>query len=187
MNNLTRSLAVGVLILFFNGLLQAQDTNTDAHDVTVVVPEVALLDIEDGSNITLTITAPTEAGLPVGFSAEDNTQWLNYSSIIGSTTEPNRKVTVVASGNLPAGTNLKVVAGAYTGTGAGTTGSPTAAVTLSTTEQDLITGIGSCYTGDGTSNGHNLTYSIEENMGDYSNLDFDADYTATITYTLSDN
>ncbi len=169
----------------------AQDTNVDAHDIVISIPEVALLDIEPSASTTINLgaTAPTEAGAPLVFSATNTDLWLNYSSIVGSTTEPSRKVTVkISSGTLPGGTVLKVQAAADAGNGAGTVGTPTGEITLTATDQDFITGVGSCYTGTPENNGHQLTYSLElDASGNYSDLDFDDSSTVTITYTLSDN
>lgn len=169
----------------------AQDNNSAQHDITINIPEVALLDIEGGSGLTLGPDAPTEAGEALNFSAQtDNTLWLNYSSIIGSTNEPTRKITVaISSGTLPGGMTLNVSAGSHSGTGGGTFGTPVGSgVDLSTTDQDLITGIGSAWTGDGPNNGHNLTYTLSLSAsGDYGNLDFDDATTITVTYTLTDN
>lgn len=176
-----------------NQTLLAQDTNTEAHDVTINIPEVALLDIEPAAStaITLAPTAPTEAGSPLDFSSStDNTLWLNYSSIIGSTTEANRKITAaITNGTMPGGMLLKVQAGADAGNGDGTMGTAAGQLTLSGSAQDLITGIGSCYTNTPENNGHQLTYTLELNGagGSYANLDFDDATTLTITYTLSDN
>ncbi|MBI5916615.1 MAG: hypothetical protein HY842_14655 [Bacteroidetes bacterium] len=186
-----RPLAILALIAGSFSQAFSQDTNEDSHTLTVDIPEVALLDIEPtGSTITLSPAAPTEAGNPIDFTADtDNSLWLNYSSIIGTSPDNSRKVTVAVTGTLPTGANLKVLAGAYSGSGAGTTGAPTAIVTLAAaaTDYDIVTGIGSCYTGNGASNGHNLTYSLTENSGSYGSLNFDTDYTLTVTYTLSDN
>ena len=184
-------------LVFIGGItsqtLNAQDTNVKAHDVTINIPEVALLDIEPAAStaITLAPTAPTEAGSPLDFSgATNNSLWINYSSIIGSTTEATRKVSVaITSGTMPGGMLLKVKSGDDAGNGDGTVGSSVGAITLSTTAQDCITGIGSCYTNTPENNGHQLTYVLELNGagGSYANLDFDDATTLTITYTLSDN
>ncbi len=191
MKKLFRPFAFAVLALFSFSNLNAQaDDLDDSHTLTVDIPEVALLDIEGGAAITLEPDAPTEAGLPIDFTADtDNSLWLNYSSIIGNAPDDSRKVTVAIAGTLPTGSNLKVLAGADAGSGAGTMGSPTAIVTLAAvaTNYDIISGIGSCYTGDGASKGHQLTYSLTEDAGNYGSLNFDTDYTVTVTYTLSDN
>lgn len=171
--------------------LSAQDDNTDNHDVTVTVPEVARLDIEsaNGSSLSLGPVDSGEAGAPLDFSsATDNSLWINYSSTVGSTSEASRKVTVaITDGNVPGGMDLKVVSAVDAGNGEGTLGTPTAEVNLDATAQDVITGIGSCYTADGVNNGHQLTYSLVRG-GDYADLDFDETGTVlTITYTLTDN
>ncbi|STD14773.1 hypothetical protein [Chryseobacterium carnipullorum] len=71
MKKLNVSLAVCFFTFAFAGTLQAQDTNTDNHTITISIPEVALVDIEPAAtkNITLGFTAPTEAGNPVTASA----------------------------------------------------------------------------------------------------------------------
>lgn len=178
--------------LFISNIGLAQVDNQDAHTVTINIPEVALLDIEPAAStsITLAPTAPTEEGDPVDFSgATNNSLWLNYSSIIGSTTEATRKVTVKMSGTLPGGVDLKVLAGSYSGSGDGTFGTPAgSAVTLSTSDADLITGIGSCYTGDGANSGNQLTYTLELKADSYEDLDFDETASnITVTYTLTNN
>ena len=195
MKKLVKISLVLVAMIAFGANSYAQlraDSKTDAHDVTITIPEVALLDIEpSGSNtITLGPAVPTEAGDPLDFSsATDNTLWMNYSSIIGSTTEPTRDVTVqITNGTMPGGMTLKVLAAADAGNGAGNFGTPTAEVTLTTTAQNIVTGVGSCYTVSGINNGHQLTYTLSLTApANYGNLDFDDATTLTVTYTISDN
>ena len=182
--------AVAALTILGVSQLNAQDTNSDAHTLTVNIPEVALLDIEGGASATLSPTAPTEAGNPIDFTADtDNSLWLNYSSIIGTAPDDSRTVKVSVAGTLPTGSNLIVTAGAATAGGGGTKGTSAGAVTLAAvaTDYTVISGIGSCYTGDGASKGHNLTYSLTESTANYGSLNFATDYTVTLTYTLSDN
>lgn len=186
-----KTLLLTLLFFGFAATLSAQDDNTDNHDVTVTVPEVARLDIETAGNSSLALgpVDSGEAGAPLDFSsATDNTLWINYSSTVGSTTEATRKVTVaITDGTVPGGMDLKVVSAVDAGNGEGTVGTPTAEVNLDATAQDVITGIGSCYTADGVNNGHQLTYSLVRG-GDYSDIDFDESGTVlTITYTLTDN
>ena len=180
-----------ILGVFVN--LHAQDTDSDSHDITISVPEVAILDIEPSASkdISLTPTAPTEAGNPISFATAENTSlWLNYSSIIGTTTEASRLITVaITGGTVPAGLDLTVQAAADAGTGAGTMGTAAGgALTLTGVAQNIVTAIGSCYTNTPENNGHNLTYKIIlESGGDYADLDFDDSATVTVTYTISDN
>jgi hypothetical protein len=193
MKNLKISTLIFALTAFLFTQANAQDNNTDAHDVVIGIPEVALLDIESasGTSINLTPDAPTEAGDPISFASTTNTNlWLNYSSIVGSTTEPTRKVTTaITSGTVPGSMLLKVQAAADAGGGDGTVGTAAGEITLSGSAQDFITGIGSCYTGNGETSGHQLTYTLLLNptAGSYANLDFDAATTVSITYTLTNN
>jgi len=116
--------------------------------------------------------------------------WSPFFTIIGSSSEPTRKVTVaITTGTVPDGMLLKVAAAADAGQGDGTVGTPQGTLTLSSTAQDLITGIGSCYTGSPENKGHNLTYTLELNsaQGSYAELDFNAQVAVEITYTLTDN
>ena len=90
-----------------------------------------------------------------------------------------------------AGLDLKVLSGAATSDGKGTKGTAAGtALTLTTSDQDIITGIGSCHTGNGDGKGHNLTYSLAlSNEGDdFDLLDNDLENTElTVTYIISDN
>jgi hypothetical protein len=180
-------ITVATLILTSTINSFAQDNNQGAHSVSINIPEVALLDLEGGSSITLAPTAPTEAGAAFDFSsATNNTIWVNYSSIVAS--GKTRKVNAaITSGAVPAGLQLKVTAGSYAGTGKGTTGTAASQVTLSATAQDVVTGIGSCYTGNGASNGHNLTYALSLTSADSYNLLTQANTTITVTYTITDD
>ena len=165
----------------------ADDTNNGSHSISIQIPEVALLDLEGSSSITLAPTAPTEAGAAFDFSsATDNSIWVNYSSVVAS--GAHRSVTAaITSGSVPTGLLLKVAAASYSGSGKGTTGTTAGTVTLSATAQSVVTGIGSCYTGNGESNGHNLVYSLELNSAnDYDKLVQD-NTSITVTYTLTDD
>ena len=181
-------LASVAIVFFLGAQVNAQDTNTDNHQVTIVVPNVALLDLETSvaKNFSATFTQPTplEAGQKVLVPGNNTDLWLNYSSII-PTTVTARTVKVKASAVVP-GVGIAVVAGVATTGGKGTLGTPTAAVTLTTTDQSLITGIGSAYTETGPAKGHQLTYSFTANDADYAALRA-ASTAITVTYTLVDN
>lgn len=182
-------------MLVFLGLgsrLYAQDTKTDSHTLQVTIPELAILDIEpSGSkNISMAFVNPTEAGNAISAPTANTALWLNYSSIVAAAGETTRKVSVqITSGTVPAGVDVTVQAAAPTGSSSGGTiaTSASSTLTLSTTAQDLLTAIGSGYTGDGANNGHQLTYNLAVHTGSYSSLKWDNSTTLTIAYTISDN
>lgn len=190
--NLKKLFFASLIVMSANAAF-AQDTNIDSHTVTINIDEVALLDLEVASGTTAIIlagTAPTEAGLPMTFEDANNSDiWINYSSILGNDT--SRSVTVsITDGAVPSGLKLTVLAATDAGAGAGTMGAANAsAIILSGTAQDIITGVGSAYTGDGAAKGHKLTYQLAyatDAATDYADLDFDNSDILTITYTLTD-
>ncbi|WP_419869624.1 hypothetical protein [Chryseobacterium sp. CT-SW4] len=192
MKKFTFPLTLSLMALSFSAHLNAQDTNTDNHTITISIPEVALVDIEPAAtkNITLGFTAPTEAGQPITPSTANTTLWLNYSSI-KSVADPTRNVSVRLNAIIP-GIDINVTAAAATGSGGGTLGTPSAQLTLSAADQTIISGIGSAYTGNGANNGHNLTYALAAGSGPggvavYADLQATASTVATVTYTISDN
>lgn len=187
-------LALSFAFVAISANMKAQDDKDDTHTIAVSIPEVALVDIESATskNISMGFTAPTEAGLPLTPPADNSTLWLNYSSIKTSTGADTSRTISVKLSPVIVGVDVKVAAAAYSGSGEGTVGtSPSSPLTLTTTDQPLLTGIGSVYTGNGVSNGHNLTYSV--NYGTtggtavYADLVANPTASTTVTYTISDN
>ena len=163
------------------------DDKTSDHTVTISIPEVALLDLEGSSSITLTPEAPTEAGEGFDFSnAKDNSAWINYSSVVNR--NKSRCVTVeISEGHVPEGLKLIASASNDAGNGKGKMGTPSGSLTLSNDPQKIIYRVGSCYTGNGIKSGHNLTYKLElESDADYSKIT-NSQTDLTITYTLTDD
>jgi hypothetical protein len=175
-----------VMLAGLSGRAVAQDTQTDNHQISVVVPVVALLDLETSGtkNFTASFTKPTndEAGEKILAPAANNTLWLNYTSIQAGTT--TKKVNVKANA-LVDGVDIHLVAANAAG-GAGTKGTPTAGFNLLTTDQTLISDIGSAYTSSGPTNGHQLTYTFLADDANYAALR-SGSTTVTVTYTLADN
>ncbi len=173
-------------IILFIGVVAAQDTNTHGHNVTISVPQVAIMDIEGPggeTSITLAATAPTEAGNGLDFSATNSSLWLNFTSVVSG--GKSRKIQANVSGTLPGGVSLLVQAGAISSTGKGNRGKAVAnAITLGTTDQDIVTDIKSGYTGNGVNNGYPLTYSLAMDENAYENL-LHGSQTVTVTYTIT--
>ncbi|MBN1697941.1 MAG: hypothetical protein JW881_10545 [Spirochaetales bacterium] len=181
-----RRLSILVLIMSLVATLSFGADN-DAHDVTMIVAEVFEVVLSDGSDVTLTINAATP-GEQVTDATPDSSQDLHYTSLVDSGTYHKITAAATSGGNFaPAGTELTVVAVIQAG-GAGSKGSEEAELTLADDSTlysgDLITDIGSCYTGILTTNGAELTYSL--NVEDAASLVTDAGKTVTVTYTMVD-
>jgi len=171
------------------GSSTGSDMNEAQHGVEITIPTISIVDIEgtDGESPAINLTPSydgLEAGAAVNFSSATNSNlWLNYTSIVDS--DQIRSITAAITGVLPSGVTLNLLAGSAASTGNGTKGSSEGVITLSSTAADLITGIGSAYTGDGHSNGHQLTYTLDMADDSYANLVAD-DYSVTVTYTITE-
>ena len=172
------------MVVFF--FFYAQDTRTDFHTVGITIPTVAIVDIEPAlsKNITMAFTAPVEAGLPIVAPANNASLWLNYS-YIPTASAKTAKVSVKMDAVVP-GLDVRVQAATATGSnGGGTLGTIAgSAITLTAADQQIVSAIGASYTGDGASNGHNLTYSLQAN--NYTGL-FASTPSITVTYTIAEN
>lgn len=154
---------------------------TGSKTVNFTLPIVSLMDVEPNGTITLNYAVPGEAGRPVSAPSVDTSKWINYTSAIASGGIARR---ITASINqLLSGIDIKVQAGTST-TGAGTLGTPSGQITLSTTAQTLISGIGGAFTGSGTYNGHRLSIILSTNT--YADLLAGANTPIVITYTITE-
>ncbi len=173
----------------FGQEVKAQDGASATHSLNITVPAIARLDLEAASSTTLaaTFVDTQEAGDDITNPSNNTSLWLNYTSILPTTGVTSRTVKVKLS-TAVSGVDVKISAGAATAGGKGTKGTPAGSpITLTTTDQDLITGIGSAYTVSGVSNGHNLTYSFEASDTNFGLLRGSSTaQTATVTYTLAD-
>lgn len=176
-----------VFLLLFSLFSVAQ--NSAEHDLKIKVSEVALLALHEGGNqsISFEASSPNSAGQKVYLAKKNSPEiWLNYSSIVKS--NQKRKVTATVIGEIPSGIVLKVLASESVGGGKGKLGEPVHWASLSNSAVDVISNIGSCYTGKGMQNGHLLSYDIElddeENM--YSQL-AQSETSLQIIYTLTDD
>ncbi len=166
--------------------------NTD-HTVSIDIPEVALLSIYKSTNTHALdiISHINEAGEDLTFFTPQNEIWINYTSIIGSRTEPSRSVFMqITDGNVPTGFDLVMTVSKDAGQGNGKMGIPMQTTIISTNQpKQVIDQIGSAYTGAGYSKGHQVIYAIQKNT-QYPNFWLANNNSATalqITYTLSDN
>lgn len=171
--------------LFTTNVIAQTDTDEAGEAITYTLPAMRILDLE-GTPPTLTFDVPDEAGTAIA-DATSNSSWINYTSII-ETGATNKVTVALTAGTVPTGTTLTVAAAADAGLGDGTVGISAGTVTLGTTAADLITAIGSCYTGTGNTNGHQLTYTWSVDADAYASVVSHAtasDITATYTITAT--
>ena len=191
MKKLSKIIASVVLVFGMSNVVIAQDysdTHEASHAVEISIPTIALVDVEGaGGEIESISLAPTFTGMEAGEAADFSTAtnsslWLNYTSIVAA--DQTRNITAQLNSDLPAGLNLRLEASSASNTGNGTKGSTVGQVILSSTAAELITGIGSAYTGNGENNGHQLTYSLDADEDSYSTLVSNS-YDLTVTFTIT--
>ena len=186
MNKNTKHNSQLILVsLFFaiTCLVFGKDTNIASHSIKIVIPKIALLDIESVSakDITLKMVPPSEPGNSL-VDAMDKSIWLNVTSVAESGSL--RDITVKLDKPMK-GIDLLVVSDVYSGSGYGKWGVPLSEITISPNDQTLINGIKSGVTGDGAFNGFNLKYSAQIVDSDYENLHSSTGGDITVTYTIT--
>jgi hypothetical protein len=141
-------LAMVCSFAFANGTIA--DTGSATQTINVTVPSVAIVSCENAVAGNLAVVPPTDAGAAPTFSGTATTN-VQYSSIVPASTL--RTVTANVGATID-GLDLQLAMTAPTVVGVGTVGSvvntSTTKLVLTTTAQNIITDIGSCYTGDGT-------------------------------------
>jgi len=175
-----------ILIICLRGTGYAIDKEA-SHKARVVIPEVAMLAIQHDANSNLQFAANVSntAGDQIELNSVDQSSvWLNYSSVVS----PNqkRKVTATVLGDIPTGMALKVKTQEST-LGVGETGSGNGTILLSNSPADIISGIGSCYTGSGVQKGQQLLYELEVNNQQFYRNEEIHDLSLSVVYTLTDD
>ncbi len=164
---------------------QWESAQINAH---LSLPEVALIDIEPGINndIHFVVNPDSESGgSPSIQETTGNDLWINYTSALPPTQNSRSVTAEISQGNFPEGIILYVEASVYSGSGEGQFGQPTGKTVISNQPRPIISNIGNCYTGNGISNGHLLSFSIE--IEDYGKIQTMGDSEFTIIYTITDN
>ncbi len=176
-------LVVILLLSAITFLIYGDDDKDDIHTIRILIPKIALLDIEsvNTKNITLKMLSPSEAGNPL-MSASDNRIWLNVTSVIES---GNTRNITVKIDELLTGIDLRVASDAYSGSRFGSWGTPHSEITLTQLDQTLVSGIKSGESGDGAHSGFNIKYIAQSNDANYGNITSTNGESITVTYTLT--
>jgi hypothetical protein len=159
------------------GFLLAQDTATQT--VTMRVSEICVIDVT-GNPSVLVIVPPSDGG-DTPANPSDSSTYAQYTSVVASGKTRSITAQWAAGDAAPSGCELQLQAqpaGGNQGTSAGT-------ITLSSTPQNIVTGIGSCATGRGSTQGARLTYTLVIN--DVESLVAGEEKTVTVTLTLTDD
>jgi hypothetical protein len=162
---------------------------SDSHVINFTIPNIYVLDVDNnggtnspGTDVGIALTDPANPGAQPTVAYTNNDNYLNYTSVVAASA--THKISAKLDKTLP-GINIRVSASAPAG-GYGTMGSTYASnLVLSTTDQTVISGIGTCWTGTGGTDGAAVIYSIVFDDATAASL-LAADPVHTVTYTISD-
>jgi hypothetical protein len=184
MKLLSYSLLFFLIVISSGRKVSAQNTNVVHMPIVFSIPAIALVDFA-GSDRRITFIAGKGAEQIITPSTLDKT-WINYSSIVDGNSTNSISVNL-SSDKVPVEIRIKLDISPDAGAGAGKTGKPTGQIILTGYPQEIITGIGSCFTGRGTLKGHQLTYSWEwlppydVDHSTIDNIEISVTYTVTST------
>lgn len=174
----------GIFLMFFTSQLYSQSNNI-TQTITIVVPQVLLVNAVDSTgNISAISLELTTNVAGTKLQSASGTSYAQVASIVAS----GQTRTIQASYNqIPVGTTLAITGVLpSSGDGQGTFGTSAGTIILSTTAQNIFTGIGSCYTGIAAKDGYGLDWQFNTGaQGTYSSVTATTGFTTTVTFTIT--
>ena len=173
---------LGALFMFTNNV-NAQVTSNQS--LTMGIPEVLLIAAVNEAGVAGAVSlelTTTTAGTAI--TGGTGTSYAQLSSIV--TSAQTRRMTASVTG-VPAGTELSMATTVPSNANfAGTVGTGTSETTLGGTAVNIVTGIGSCYTGTAALDGYKLDYTWDAGAaGSYGTIFATGSTTATVVLTIS--
>jgi hypothetical protein len=186
MSNKTQSLLV-ILLLGVASFGFAQ--SSDNHAINFTIPNIMVIDVDNNggtsgafTTVGIVLSDPTSPGAQPAVAYSNNDNFLNYTSVVA--TGGTHKISAKLNATLP-GVNIRLTATAPT-TGFGSRGTSAATnMVLTTSDQTVISAIGSCWTNTGGTDGAALVYDITFDDANFSSL-LTANPVHTVTFTISD-
>jgi len=158
------------------------NARAQSHSVSLTLPSFAKFGVVPaGAAINVARSTPAQGGDMISI-ITDNTKWINYtSSVISGRT---RSIMVRQLDALPSSVYLRVVCGNCPTCLEGNCGNGTT-VSLSGTDQLLVSGIAGCHTGSGISSGRQLTFRLD--VSNWTTLTAFSASNIRIQFTMVDN
>jgi hypothetical protein len=179
-----------IVVLLLSALcfnLSADVVGTADIDVNIDVTAVAAITVS-GAAVSFSVGGSPAAGaLPIVTDTSNTPTYLQYTSVVPDA--ETRTIAVQSDLALPAGLRLGIRAGTPTGHG-GIGTAVSGGVTIDSTytgatDLTIVTGITSCATGTGTTQGTPIYYTLSIDEATFEDLDVTAaTQTITLTYTL---
>lgn len=183
-------LFISLVLMFqlFSAAVLAQNSSTTHVHLELKIPPIALINAAtlNSQIISHSYSLSSSQVRQVITKTNMAQTWLNYSSVVRAGSS-NYITANISSGELPSDVTLKLAVSADSTTGAGALGTPVGVVTLTHFPQNLITNIGSCYTGVGLNKGRLVHYIwVNPESYDYY-LRYQNGTPISVTYTITSN
>lgn len=152
-----------VIVLVLMAGLSAKAQTTTSHEIRTVVPKVALVNVVSDHPVHAEADAsqPGTCLQTVRLNGNHPSEcWINYTSVLDESRKPRKVIARVQKG-LPRGVKLVMETWPASGSSKGQTGMPISRTEITEQPVEIITGIGTSFTGKGTSNGHLVRLSLE--------------------------
>jgi len=179
--------ALCLAILVFGVSPAFSQNESGSINVRFSIPEVAVISVEPNyNNIEFSVSASADpGGEPVVEQVSGESVWINYSSAIRKNGNKRSINAQLTDNSLPDGISFYIEASAASLFGSVNQGISTGKVKITKEPRPIISGIGSCFTGDGVYMGHELRYFVE--ITDFKKIESKADQVFTVMYTITDN
>lgn len=161
--------------------------NNTEFNLRLSVPEIAIVDIESGGGrIEFNLVPSSEPGGKPELRLETTEPvWINYSSSLRINGQKRSIIAQISQGVVPNGVALFLEASPPSSFGSRNQGYSNGKTQITPEPKPIISGIGSCFTGDGINMGHELIFSLE--ISDFSKMESIGSQEFTILYTITDN
>lgn len=178
---------IAIVVILISGWTAKAQWNSGNINVRFSLPEIAMINIEpEFGNVEFTIAAPGSAGgEPAVEHVSNESLWINYTSAILKNGNRRSINAQISEGNVPEGVSLYIEASVASAFGSANQGNPGGKVQVTSQPRPIISGIGSCFTGDGIGRGHEIQYFLE--ISDFERIKSIENQVFTVLYTITDN
>ena len=173
---MNKKILVALIAVAMSSAVFAADDADDAHNVTVTVGEVALIDVAD-AGVTFTLTAPTEAGTNFTMPTTTSDSTYAITSNVAAGTDGTRAITAEVDAIDPAFVLTANVTAPTTGT---TVANVALAVDAVGSGAEVVTGITNV-----AESGIAITYALT--LASATVVPAHGNHAIAVTYTLGDD
>jgi hypothetical protein len=178
-----------VVVLLTGLCFQAFAAETGNVTVTIAITDVLAIAVSGNQSFTVAAAAPAAGAWPPIVDLVNTPSHLQYTSVMaapGDTCKITVEVAALSAVPIPLGLKLNVRAGTPTGNGG--VGTPVAGGVILDNANGaavpIVTGIASCATGAGGSQGAPVYYTLAIDEATFKDLDATAAGVVTLTYTI---